>query len=169
MESGSRELFEKLIPLLPHLFGNPVSLDLVTCFGGAPKGLPEDATVYRVANYNTKDLRTHLFKELRSNNYQVTGIICSGEPIMSKWKWMLVHQVPAHTFLLNENGDYVWLDREHLTTLWAFARFRSGLEGAGAVRTLARLLLFPFSLLFLLTYAAQAHLRRSFLRRSASP
>ena len=87
-------------------------------------------------------------------------MICSGEPIMNKWKWMIAYQVPAHTFLLNENGDYVWLDTEHLATLTEFAKYRSGLAGAGAVRTLARLFLFPFSLLFLLTYAAFVHLRR---------
>ena len=158
IESGSRELLEKLIPQLPGLFASPVAVDLVTCFGGLPRNF-QGGQVYRVGDYSTAESRAGLYRELKANRYQVTGMICSGEPIMSKWKWMLAWQLPAHTFLLNENGDYVWMDREHIPTLWEFARFRSGLAGAGAVRTLARLFLFPFSLLFLLAYAAIAHLR----------
>ena len=38
---------------------------------------------------------------------------------------------------------------------------RLGLSGAGAIRTLGRLLIFPFSVLFLLMYAFVAHLRRA--------
>ncbi len=158
IESGSRELLEKLIPQLPGLFASPVAVDLVTCFGGLPHNF-QGGQVYRVGDYSTAESRAGLYRALKANRYQVTGMICSGEPIMSKWKWMLAWQLPAHTFLLNENGDYVWMDREHIPTLWEFARFRSGLAGAGAVRTLARLFLFPFSLLFLLAYAAIAHLR----------
>jgi len=161
IESGSRELLEKLIPLLPGLFNGPVEVDLVTCFGGLPSTFTT-GRVYRVGCYGTPELRATLYRELISNQYQVTGMICSGEPIMSKWKWMLAYRIPAHTFLLNENGDYVWMDSRHIPTLWEFVRFRSGLEGAGAVRTLARFVLFPFSLLFLLAYAALAHLRRRF-------
>ena len=53
--------------------------------------------------------------------------------------------------------------------IWArirqFVLFRSGLAGSGAVRTLARLISFPFTLLYLLLYATSAHARRA-LRRS---
>ncbi len=159
VESGSRELFEKLIPLLPIIFEGPVTIDLITCFGGVPKNLPP-GRVYRTADYPTKHQRAQLYRELTRNDYQVTGLICSGERIMSKWKWALAYQVPAKVFLLNENGDYVWMDRQHLPTLWEFALVRAGLEGAGAVRTFGRLLLFPFSLVFLLAYAATQHLAR---------
>ena len=43
--------------------------------------------------------------------------------------------------------------------------------GPGAVRTLTRLALFPFTLLFLLLYAAAVHLRRQCrrVRRSSTP
>lgn len=162
IESGSRELIESLIPQLTGIFGAPLTIDLVTCFGGLPKTFHSAGRVYRVTDYTTPRSRATLYRELQANHYQVTGLICSAEPIMNKWKWMLALRIPAHTFLLNENGDYVWLDRDHLPTLWDFARFRSGLAGAGAVRTVGRLLLFPFSLLFLLLYAAQVHLFRAF-------
>ena len=42
--------------------------------------------------------------------------------------------------------------------------YRSGLAGAGAVRTLVRLISFPFALLYLLLYATVAHARRALYR-----
>jgi hypothetical protein len=63
--------------------------------------------------------------------------------------------------VLNENGDYFWLDYAHWPTIRHFVLFRAGLAGSGAVRTLARLALFPFTLLYLLLYASILHTRRA--------
>jgi hypothetical protein len=79
---------------------------------------------------------------------------------MTKWKWVIAARLPAKFFILNENGDYFWLDYGHWALIRHFALYRAGLAGAGAVRTLARLALFPFTLLFLLCYAAAVHLTR---------
>jgi hypothetical protein len=87
---------------------------------------------------------------------------------MTKWKWVLALRIPAKVFVVNENGDYFWLDRQHLGVIRRFVLLRSGLAGAGAVRTLARLFLFPFTLLYLLLYAATVHARRA-LRRELKP
>jgi hypothetical protein len=92
------------------------------------------------------------------------GVICSGEVVMAKWKWALGLRIPAKIFIINENGDYFWLDRLHSGALRQFVLFRSGLAGSGAVRTLVRLISFPFALLYLLLYAASAHTLRA-LRR----
>ncbi len=73
---------------------------------------------------------------------------------------MLAARLPGKVFVLNENGDYFWLDRGHLPTIRHFILFRAGLTGAGAVRTLARLVLFPFTLLYLILYAVTVHFRR---------
>jgi hypothetical protein len=56
------------------------------------------------------------------------------------------------------------LDRQHLNHIVRFVLFRSGLAGAGAVRTIARVVSFPFTLLYLLLYATAVHTRRA-LRR----
>jgi hypothetical protein len=167
VESGSRHLIEGVIPHLKNIFGEHTRIDLVTCFPGTPKAIDRAARVYRTADYPSTVARSSLYRQLRINNYQVTGIICSAEPIMTRWKWMLAVRVPAHLFLLNENGDFVWFDREHLGGLGAYAQTRAGLEGAGAVRTVARLVLFPFTLLYLVLYALLAHARRA-LRLIAS-
>lgn len=79
---------------------------------------------------------------------------------MTKWKWVIAARLPAKVFVLNENGDYFWLDYSQWRVIRHFVLFRAGLSGAGAVRTLARLALFPFTILYLLLYAAAVHLRR---------
>jgi hypothetical protein len=142
VESGSRGLLEGIIPGIRKTYGDKIFVDLVTCYSGLPEGFhPENTVVYRVTDYRGR-------------------IICSAEPIMTKWKWMLAARLPAKVFVLNENGDYFWIDYGHWSIIQHFALFRAGLAGPDAVRTLARLALFPFTLLFLLSYAAAVHLAR---------
>jgi len=160
VESGSRRLFENLLPVLYQNHPEMIC-DLVTCYAGVPKNYRQDqGAVYRVADYPAGPARQRFYQELVANGYSIVGIICSAEPIMTKWKWMLAARMPGKVFVLNENGDYFWLDHGHLSTIRYFILFRAGLTGAGAVRTLARVVLFPFSLLYLILYALTVHFRR---------
>jgi hypothetical protein len=161
IESGSRDLFENLLPKFYEAHPG-MRADLVTCYAGAPKSFRADqGAVYRVTDYPDGHSRKRLYKELAANRYTILGVICSAEPIMTKWKWMLAARLPGKVFVLNENGDYFWLDRGHLSNIRYFILFRAGLTGAGAVRTLARVVLFPFTLLYLILYAATIHFRRA--------
>jgi hypothetical protein len=164
IESGSRTLFEQYIPILLRNYGQAIQIDLVTCYAGNPAGLPAQSRVYRVSDYPAAPGRKRLYAELQQNGYDVMGIICSGEPIMTKWKWVLAAKVPAKVFVINENGDRFWLDRFHWKTIRYFVLFRCGLSGAGAVGTLARIAFFPFTLSYLLLFAAAVHLKRHFRR-----
>lgn len=155
MESGSRRLIEKLLPVLRRNFGD-VPVDLVTCFDGAPEGT---SAVFRVADYRGR--RRDLHRELARRKYAVAGILCSDEPVLTKWKWVLAARVPAKIFITNENADYFWLDYSSWRTVRHFIAIRAGLTGAGAVRTMAQLLLFPFAVGYLLLYASAVHLRRA--------
>jgi len=167
IESGSRSLMETLLPLLRSTWAGGYEFDLVTCYGGVPDALPENARVFRVGDYATPELRKGLIKELRARGYAYAGMICSAEPIMTKWKWMLALRVPAKLFIVNENGDYFWFSRENAELVRKFALVRAGLQGAGATRTLARLALFPFAVIFLLLYALWAHAGRMMRTRAA--
>jgi hypothetical protein len=161
IESGSRYLLEGLISGIRTTYGTEILVDLVTCYPGLPEGFySANTTVYRVTDYRGRAGRARLFRELARNRYSIAGIICSAEPIMTKWKWMIAAKVPAKLFVLNENGDYFWFDRTHLDVIGHFILFRAGLTGAAAVPTLVRLLMFPFSLTYLLLYAGFVHLRR---------
>ena len=162
VESGSRGLLEKIVPSLRQTWGNDVPIDLVTCYSSLPRGFhPETTRVYRVADYRGRQGRRKLYREVARNRYSMLGIICSEEPVMTKWKWVLAFRIPAKVFIVNENGDYFWFDRQHLNIIRRFVLLRTGLAGAGAVRTLARLFSFPFTLLYLLLYAATVHTRRA--------
>lgn len=161
VESGSRSLYENLLPVLYRNLGSEARLDLVTCYPGLPAAFrSSQGSVYRIGDFQGRGGRGRLFRTLASNRYTAMGIICSGEPIMTKWKWAFTAGLPAKVFILNENGDYFWLDRTNWRTALHFITFRSGLSGAGAVSSLARLAAFPFSLLYLLLFAAAVHLRR---------
>ena len=161
IESGSRDLVEDLLPGLYEIYGDAMELDLVTCYAGVPEALNAAANVYRVNNFPGSKGRAELLRILKQRRYNVVGILCANEPIMLKWKWFLALQLPAKLFILNENGDYFWVDRGHWAVIQHFVLFRLGLAGASTVPTIARLLLFPFALAYLVGYAATVHLRRA--------
>lgn len=158
IESGSRRLFDQFIPALHAFYGDQLEIDLVTCYAGVPEGFR--GSVYRVSDYQGRAGRKRLYAELTARGYPILGMICSGESIMTKWKWALAAQVPAKIFVLNENGDYFWIDWAHWRVMLHFALFRAGLTGSAAIPTIARLVFFPLSLAYLLAYAAVVHLRR---------
>ena len=162
VESGSRGLLEKVIPGLRATWGDDIPIDLVSCFASLPEGFRTETTqIYRVSDYRGRHGRRKLYRELVQKRYSLMGIVCSGEPLMTKWKAALAWQVPAKVFVINENGDYFWLDRLHLKPIRQFVLLRAGMGDAGAVRTLARLVSFPFTLLYLLLYASVVHTRRA--------
>lgn len=160
IESGSRSLLEGILGHLRAVWGVGVPIDLVTCYAGLPQGFPPETVVYRVTEYGSPEGRKELIRLLRAQQHSIAGMICSAEPIMTKWKWLIALRIPAKIFVLNENGDYFWLHRDNAAAIRQFSLVRLGLSGAGAVRTLGRLLIFPFSVLFLLLYAFAAHTAR---------
>jgi hypothetical protein len=158
VESGSRHLIEHVLPGLRQTYGESIPIDLVTCYTGAPEGIH---AVHRVADHRGPAARRKLYRALAARRYAIMGMVCSAEPIMTKWKWSLAARLPVKVFVINENGDYFWLDRGHWRAVLHFALFRAGLTGSGAAHTLGRLLVFPFTLLYLLLYASAGHIRRA--------
>jgi hypothetical protein len=169
VESGSRHLSAGFLRLVRKHWGDHIMVDLVTCYAGLPEDFPPElehhsetagTRVFRISAYPGRAGRKRLYDELRTLGYDTLGIICSGEPIMTRWKWAIAASVPAKTFVLNENGDFFWVDYSQRRIIAKFVLLRAGLAGPGAVRNVAALLVFPFTLVFLLAYAASAHLGR---------
>jgi len=161
VESGSRGILERMLPHLRQSWGKGVPIDLVSCFATLPQGFPPETRLYRVTEYRGPEGRSRLYRELAGNRYSHAGIVCSAEPLMTKWKWMLAARLPSKVFVINENADYFWLDRLHFANIREFVLLRTGLAGAGAVRILAQLVSFPFTFLYLLLYATTVHARRA--------
>ncbi len=160
VESGSRHVVEQILPFLRSQFGGVV-IDLVTCYAGLPNGLDGGSVgVFRVGEYRGKEGRARLYRELKRHRPSVLVMICSAEPVMTKWKWALAWHLPCKVLIVNENGDCFWLDRANWRTACHFVLFRAGLTGADAVPTLLRVASFPLTVTYLLLYAAVIHLRR---------
>lgn len=158
VESGSRGAFDALVPLLYQIHGEAMDLDLLTCHPTTPVGFR--GRVYRVEDYSSPAARRQLFSELASAKYAALGILCSGEPIMTKWKWALAARLPAKVFVINEFAGFLYLDWGNVRNLAAFARARLGLSGAAATPAVVRLLMLPFALVYLLLFAAIVHTKR---------
>ncbi len=160
VESGSRHLIEGVFPYLRATFGDQVPIDLVTCYAGLPAGLASSSAVYHIHPYRGREGRSRLRRELLASRVSILVMICSGEPVMTKWKWFLAFRLPVKLLIVNENGDLFWFDRTNWKIIRHFMLFRAGLSGADAVRTILQVLVFPITLMYLLAYAAVIHLRR---------
>ena len=158
IESGPRDVIERVILHLRDQFGPDVEMDLVTCYAGEPAGFR--GRIYNVNDYGGPAGRGALRADLAQRHYAVAGVVCAAVPIMTKWKWWLAFQVPAKIFIINENADYFWLDRAHFRQSRRFLASRLGITGSAAVPALVRLVFFPLTLAYLLLYAGTVHLRR---------
>ena len=158
IESGPREVIERVILHVRELFGEDVEIDLVTCYAGEPAGFR--GLVYNVNDFGGGAGRDALLAKLAPRKYCATGVICAALPIMTKWKWWLAFKIPAKVFIINEGADYFWLDLGHTRQLRRFVTFRLGLTGAAAAPALLRLVFFPVIFIYLLLYAVTVHLRR---------
>ncbi len=161
VESGSRTVLEAAIPKLRGSFGPGVGLDLVTCYPGGPAGLAPASRIWRTQDYAAGARRGEILRELKATGATVLAIVCSGDPIMTRWKWWLAWKLPMKVLLINENGDSFWLDRVHLRTLRHMVLLRLGLSGTLAGRTVARVAALPFVFVYLLLYATVVHARRA--------
>jgi hypothetical protein len=165
IESGDREVSERM---LPALYSQCPYIDIVTCYGDPPAAFARDrGAVFNTAQYQGRDGQKRLAAELWTKHYSAVGIICAESPILFKWKWFLATQLPGKLFIVNENVDYFWVDRGNWHIVRKFVLYRLGLSGADAARTLTQLALFPFTVLWLLLFAAWVHTRRFLRTRSA--
>ncbi|HNY39767.1 MAG TPA: hypothetical protein PKJ41_05210 [Bryobacteraceae bacterium] len=161
VESGSRYLLEALLPGIYHHHPQLERVDVITCFPGAPATFDHSrGEILRVHQFQGGAGRARLYQNLKKTDYNICGIVCSGEAVMTKWKWAIAAHAPAKVFILNENGDYFWVDYSQIPVMRKFVLYRAGLSGANAVSTIGRLALFPFTLGYLLAFAGWVHLRR---------
>jgi hypothetical protein len=159
IESGKREVAEKLIPHLRRDFGEDVIIDLLTCLPGRPENLSSDsaAKLWRVTDFTDDHARWRLLREIRGYRHSIAAVLYDDLPIMARWRLAALCLLPAKFLIANENADYFWLDRAHFDHLVRFWMHRSGLLDESAVRTIAQFLAFPFVLIYLAGYAAYAH------------
>ena len=164
IESGPRSAAEAVLPRLRQAFGQDAPIDLLTCLADDPVDLHaagnRGGQVWRVIDYPADAARWRLLKEIRAARHSVVAVLCAGVGIMAPWRRAALLLLPAKFLAVNEHGDFFWLDYAHAGHLTRLLLNRAGLEGDSAARTLAGLLIFPFTLAYLLAYAFYVHVVR---------
>ena len=159
VESGSRHVTERFLDRFLRMEPEAGRIDLLTCFPGRPGALSAESGVWNVTDHPGAAGRKRLLREIRSRRHRILVILCTGEPLMTKWKWLLVALLPAKVLIVNENADFFWCDWSNWRTIERFVLYRAGLSGAGAVRTAAGVVSFPFVFAYLVAFTLCVHVR----------
>ena len=154
VESGPRELGERAMEQLRRAFGEQTPIDVLGCVPGPPPGAAE---YWDVTPHQGWSARRRLLSKLRGRRPPVAAILAGGDPIMAPWRWASLASLPSKILIVNENADFFWLDRAHLSAGVQFLLHRSGLAGESTLRSLFQAVAFPFVFVYLLFYAAYVH------------
>lgn len=161
IESGPRDLSQRLIPRLRAAFGGDMEIDLLSCLPDDPPGLSAEAMVWRTLDASGSAGRWALLRMLRRARHPAAAMLCAGDAVMRPWRFALLAVLPAKFLIVNENADFFWLDRGNCGVASRLLLERMGLRGPFAARTLVRLAVFPFTLAYLLAFAVRVHIVRA--------
>jgi hypothetical protein len=159
VESGSRHVLERAIAGMTRGFPG-ARLELCTCFPGLPASASDFERVWRVTDAPSLGAKWRMARAIAASRPPVAAMLFSGEPILFNWKAALLVLLPSKILLINENGDFFWLDRTNLATLRQFVGARLGMNGEGMLRGVCRVVAFPFVLVFLLIAGAATYIMR---------
>ena len=97
---------------------------------------------------------------MRRSRPPVAALLFTTDPILFRWKLLLMLLLPSKLLVVNENADFFWLDWSNRGVIRRFLGARLDVEGAELLRAAFRLLLLPFAFTFLACYALFAYLGR---------
>lgn len=157
IESGSPEVALQALEGIRKIFPR-ARYHLCTCQAEAPPASFTD--IFRATDYPTTWKKLGLLFSFCRRGWNVLVILCTGEPILWRWKMLAVLMLPAKVLVVNENADFFWLDWGNLRTLRSLAGIRWGVNLEEFFYTVLRGLIFPLTFLFLLATAGLLYLRR---------
>lgn len=158
VESGSRHLLERAVAQMNRHFPT-ARYDLCTCFPGVLETAPVDQ-VWRVNEARSLGAKLSMARAVVRTRPSIAALLFSREPVMFNWKMLLLAVLPSKIIVINEHGDYFWLDRKNLKILRSFVGARLGVGGDAFLRAASQVLVFPFVFLFLVFYALVTYLAR---------
>jgi len=157
IESGSPEVARRALGGIRDIFPR-ARVHLLTCWPDPPDGFLTD--VFRTADYPSGWEKVRLLLSFARRRWRVLAILCTGEPILWRWKMLALGLLPAKVLIVNENADFFWLDWDNRKTLRHFLAIRWGVNRDEILATLFRALVFPMALLILLATAGYLYARR---------
>lgn len=158
VESGSRRILEKAYERMRALFPQ-ARFELCTCYPDvpAPGGFER---VFRVTDAPDTLGKLKMALAMRRARPPIAALLFTGEPILVSWKLLLMLLLPSKLLVVNENGDFFWLDWSNRHAMRQFLAARAGVDGSEVLRITCRVLSFPFVFLFLAGNALFAYLSR---------
>ena len=161
VESGPREVAEKFLRHL-YLVQQSRRVDLVTCLPSPPGAFDAQRGVcYSIHDAEYAGKRGALVRRLaKETQYSVLAMLCTGSPVMSKWKWAIATRTAAKTLIVNENADFFFLDWQHRHTAQRMISTRVGIGGDLHIGLLGEMALLPFTVAFLMLSTGWIQLRR---------
>lgn len=160
VESGARAASERF---LARLYKQEPArrVDLLTCYASPPDAFDTSrGQVFYTHKARGRRARLELFRTVREAEYSALCMLCTGDDIMTKWKWAMVLKLPAKVMIVNESADTFWLDRGHLRELRGMARDRIGSAWLIPFRVASQAIALPFTICILVSFAALVHGRR---------
>jgi hypothetical protein len=160
IESGARTASERFLARL-YKQEPARKVDLLTCYDSPPAAFDSArGQVFYTHKARGKRARLELFRTFRDSGYSAICMLCTGDDIMTKWKWAMVVRLPAKVMIVNESADTFWLDRGHLRQLRGMAHDRIGSAWLIPFRIAGQAFALPFTICILVTFAAVVHGRR---------
>ncbi len=161
VESGPRDVSETF---LQHLYEVQKSerVDLLTCYPGCPKSFDgERGVIYSVHEGEAKEDRAQFIRKLLKNRYTVVAIFCTGDAVLTKWKWLIAVRTRAKLLIVNEHAGFFFFDVQHRGLVKTLLSLRLGMRQPLQFRLLAELFLVPFTIVYLALYALAIHAQRA--------
>lgn len=164
IESGSPEVARRAVGKIREHFPG-ARYHLLTCW---PATTPESRlapagpyrSVFRAADYPTGWEKLRLLLSLARRKWRVLAILCTGEPVLWRWKMLALAVFPSKVLIVNENADFFWVDWAHRHHVRQFLAVRWGINRGEMAATALRALVFPLTLLFLILTALYLYARR---------
>jgi hypothetical protein len=158
IESGPREAAELTLArfaALPYC-------DVLTCYKTAPEAFDAArGTLFSVHQPDALANRRAFAKKLAHGPYDAIAILCPGSGVLAKWKWMIAAETRARLIIADEYGEWFFVSFHNLPQLAVLLIRRSNLASLPLLLlAVAKLILAPFVIGYLLLYTLVVHLRR---------
>ncbi len=160
VESCAREVTERF---LRHVYKEQRSrrVDLVTCYTGAQCAFdPARGTLFSVHQPSIARNRRKFISGLNSSPYTLVAIFCAGTPVLQRWKWAIALRTRAKVLIVNERADFFFFDLAGRRPAAILLAERLRIRGSINLGAIAKVLLVPFTIIFLLSYAGWVHARQ---------
>lgn len=167
IESGPRETGELVLSRLLAL--PSLECDVLTCYTTAPAAFnPERGSLLSVHAPEAISHRPAFLNKLAMAPYDAVFILCPGSGVLAKWKWAIAAKCKTRLAIADEYGEWFFVSVHNLSQLAVLLVRRSNLASFPLLLlAIAKLLVAPLVIAYLILYAVLIHLRRWWRVRKA--